>query len=275
MVGRRGKFGLKQFMSRAQAISFLALLFLAVIAALSRKVVVLITRLRNESFVRPLIYQSVVDIPDSIIFELDAVIVLGGGASKSVESPPIYTQERCDNAAQVVKKRREVEAFPKSGFNKGVNNGSTDLPVLCLSAGTAHVPQLLAKDGLPVWESTSSASYLQNEHGLSNLFVETTSYDTIGNAFFSRTTHTDVNGWRNLLIITNEFHMARTKAIFDWIFLLVEPRRGYNLSYLTSKNTGLSDDALRARSVKEKESLLSVEKFASRYRTMKDVYKNS
>jgi uncharacterized SAM-binding protein YcdF (DUF218 family) len=79
------------------------------------------------------------------------------------------------------------------------------LPILCLSAGSAHVPQLMSADGLPIRESTSSAAYLKKAHGMeSNVYVETTSYDTIGNAFYARTSHTDVNGWRRLLIVTNE-----------------------------------------------------------------------
>ena len=36
--------------------------------------------------------------------------------------------------------------------------------------------------------------------------------DTIGNAYFLRATHTDPAGWRNLVVITNEFHMPRTRC---------------------------------------------------------------
>ena len=222
------------------------------------------------------IYEFVHEIPASDILKLDAILVLGGGAPESLENPPKYTKERCDLAAQVVKKRRELEKVKTSSSRIKLDSKSmksNDLPVLCLSAGTAHVPQLLAKDGLPVWESTSSAAYLQRMHGLSNLYVETTSYDTIGNAFYTRTSHTDINGWRRLLIITSEFHMERTKAIFDWIFLAVEPNLGYNLLYLVSKNTGLDKDALQARSDKEKQSLESVHSYASRFGTLQDVYR--
>ena len=93
--------------------------------------------------------------------------------------------------------------------------------VLCLSAGTAHAPQLLSPSGLPVWEATASAAHcLRGNASLglpgvappTDVLVETTSYDTIGNAYFARVGHTDVAGWRRLLVITSDFHMERSKV---------------------------------------------------------------
>lgn len=119
--------------------------------------------------------------------DFDVILVLGGGVPSTLYEPPLYVQRRCDDAAAI----------------RGTTTTTT--PILTLSAGTAHLPQLLTKDGLPIWESTSSAAYLQQKHGIqSQLYLETTSYDTIGNAFFARTSHTDIVGWRKLLIITNE-----------------------------------------------------------------------
>jgi hypothetical protein len=40
--------------------------------------------------------------------------------------------------------------------------------------------------------------------GEEHLFVETTSYDTISNAYFARTGFTDVAGWKKVLVVTNE-----------------------------------------------------------------------
>jgi uncharacterized SAM-binding protein YcdF (DUF218 family) len=134
------------------------------------------------------LFQNPADIPDSVIRSLDAVFVLGGGAPLSLDQPPVYTQRRCDDAARV------LERTP------------APLPILCLSAGTAHVPQLLSPTGLPIWESTSSAAYLQAKYPSTrnNIYVETTSYDTIGNAFYARTSHSDIAGWKKILIVTNE-----------------------------------------------------------------------
>ena len=66
------------------------------------------------------------------------------------------------------------------------------------------MPQRLTANGLPIWESTASAAYLQSKYNLDNIYVEKTSYDTIGNAYFARTSHTDIVGWKRLLIVTNE-----------------------------------------------------------------------
>jgi len=138
------------------------------------------------------VFRKPSEVPVDILKRLDAVLVLGGGVPKSVDEPPIYVQRRCDDAAAVVNMHRG--AFSKAPL----------LSILTLSAGTAHLPQLMSEDGLPVWESTSSAAYLQKRHGMETIYVETTSYDTIGNAYYARTGHTDVNGWRRLLIVTNE-----------------------------------------------------------------------
>lgn len=140
------------------------------------------------------VFSDPAEIPTLTLMSLDAILVLGGGRPSKLEEPPKYVQRRCDDAAAVIQRR----------ISLGNKRSKEILPILCLSAGTAHMPQLLASDGLPIWESTATAAYLEKQHGLSdNVFVETTSYDTIGNAFFARTSHTGVTGWRNLLVITN------------------------------------------------------------------------
>jgi uncharacterized SAM-binding protein YcdF (DUF218 family) len=229
----------------------------------------------NDNNTSRLRFSNPRDIPKDIVESLDAIIVLGGGVPESIDHPPVYVEKRCDDAIDIFHMRQN------------------QVPILCLSAGTAHLPQLLGSDGLPVWESTASASYLLNKGIPSHfVYVETTSYDTIGNAYYTRTTHTDINGWRKLLIITNEFHMDRTIAIFDWIFLSCsgitnegppKKRKGnksnnqssnqYELFYLDSPNVGLSSEAVHARKEREAASARTVrEKLAPTRTTLKDVY---
>lgn len=158
------------------------------------------------------LFRSAAEIPTKILAKFDAVLILGGGVPKNLQEPPVYVQRRCDDAAAVV---HRCESRPKRMTRKqqtsSLQGTSSSLPILCLSAGTAHMPQLLSADGLPIWESTSSAAYLQ-KLGLDNIYVETTSYDTIGNAFYARTSHTDLAGWKHLLIVTNEVRQTNVSC---------------------------------------------------------------
>ena len=144
-------------------------------------------------------------VPLDIARSLDAILVLGGGAPSSISSPPEYVKCRCEAAAKIV--LTVMESASDQDHTNDLLSSTLQPAILCLSAGTAHLPQLLSKDGLPIWESTASASYiLQNYPAItpSRVFAETTSYDTISNAFFARTSFTDIVGWKRLLIVTNE-----------------------------------------------------------------------
>lgn len=207
------------------------------------------------------VYKNPSEIPDKILKSFDAVLILGGGRPISLNLPPSYVVKRCDLVVEIVKKYKQM-------------NQGNFLPLLTLSAGTAHVPQFINQDGSPLYESTSSAAYLIDilgEEYAPSIFLETTSYDTIGNAYFSRTSHTDITGWRKLLIITSEFHMKRTIAIFDWIFG-IDPDQ-YELFYLSSPDEGLSAEALVAREAKEQKSIQTVQMQSQQYQSLKSVWK--
>jgi len=191
---------------------------------------------------------------------VDAILVVGGGRPRSRTLPTPWVVSRCDLAAQAFNSLKKDE-----------------LQILTLSAGTAHVPQLLNHRGLPVWESESSALYLIDHHGISTRQVkmETSSYDTIGNAYFARTSFCDVYTWKKLLIITSEFHMPRCRAIFDWIFNVPSakdgPKPGYKLFFIASPNTGLSQEIVEARKGHEEKGRRRVNNLARNLSTLPKV----
>jgi uncharacterized SAM-binding protein YcdF (DUF218 family) len=46
------------------------------------------------------------------------------------------------------------------------------------------------------------------------------SYDTVGNAYFSLAIHALPAGWRRLAVVTSDFHMPRSRALFAGVYRL-------------------------------------------------------
>jgi hypothetical protein len=180
--------------------------------------------------------------------EFDAVLIPGGGLTPSGVLTP-FVRARLDRALA----------------------HSADL-YIPLSAGTTHLPPALDSRGYPIFESIPAAQYL-HERGVpkSRILAETCSYDTIGNAFFARTVHTDPRGLRRLLIVNSEFHMPRTEAIFRWVFGAA-PDCGYDLAFEASEDIGLSPESLKARAERESASLAQVWGLASNIVTLSGIH---
>lgn len=176
---------------------------------------------------------------------IDAIVVPGGGSQRDEQpsSLPPWTRRRLDAA---------IAAFCRARSERCSEQGPGSLPtIVLLSAGTTHRPTYINQNGWPVQEATSAALYiLETEPSIPAecILREATSLDTIGNAYFLRTQHTDVAGWRRLLIITSEFHMPRTAAVFRFVFNachrgLASPDAddgdGYKLTFTSVSDEGL------------------------------------
>ncbi len=176
----------------------------------------------------------------------DAVIVPGGGVGPSGKLPP-WVENRLDKALELA-------------------NGA---PIITLSAGTPHKPPPYDERGRPILEAVAEAEYLREQGYPSDLlFTETASYDTIGNAYFVRVIHTDPAGFRKLMVVTSEFHMPRTEALFRWIFQLTPVDASYQLNFQSVPDFGMERDILEARRQKETRSLASIPKLAEQHRTL-------
>lgn len=181
--------------------------------------------------------------------EFDAILIPGGGLTKSGELTP-FVRARLDQAL-----RHSADFY------------------IPLSGGTPHHPLPLDTRGYPIFEAIPAAQYL-HEGGVAKgqILPETSSYDTIGNAFFARTLHTDVRGLRRLLIVNSAFHTPRTEAIFRWIFGVV-PDGGYHLTFECTGDDGIAPEALAARAARETASLNTVRDLAARLSTLNDLHR--
>jgi hypothetical protein len=185
--------------------------------------------------------------------DYDAILILGGGIKNNIELPP-WVQNRFDRALEIHR----------------------DQYIIALSGGTTHKPPPLDTEGFPVFESFVGADYLMRKGVEARLILcETASYDTIGNAYFSRVIHVDPGGFKHLLIITSSSHMPRTKAIFQWVYSL-KARCGqndYKLFFEAVPDRGMDEELLKLRIQKEKKSLENVIALTKKLRTFKDFHK--
>jgi len=168
------------------------------------------------------------------VTQFHAILVPGGGLLKNGRLPS-WTKRRLDLA---------IERHNAKGY------------IIALSAGTVYKPPPLNGKGFPLFESVAAAEYLA-ARGINpkRILTEKCSYDTIGNAYFSRVIHTEPRGWSRLLVITSAFHMPRTRAIFEWVYSLTPLPLPVELAFEATSDTGLEQGLLKLRIEKEKRGL--------------------
>lgn len=173
----------------------------------------------------------------------DAVLIPGGGVDPGTGEVRPWVAARFDVALRF---DRDASYF------------------IPLSRGTTHKPPPRNSRGFPFDESSAGAAYLLR-NGLSDparILLDAWSVDTIGNAFYSRQMLAEPMNMRSLVVVTNEFHMPRTRAIFEWIFALPamdgsSPR--FSLEFCTAPNVGLNSQDVQARVSRELASLKVLE----------------
>jgi len=176
----------------------------------------------------------------------DAILIPGGGL-RSAAAPPPWVRRRLDRAVEL---------------------GRDEL-LICLSAGTTHRPPPQDAAGFPAVESVVSARYLiARGVDARRVLTETCSLDTIGNAYFTRVIHTDPRRLCRLLVITSDFHMPRTRAVFEWVFGLPGGAGPYELAFEAVPAEGIAPDALAERTARERAGLDNVRRLAGRLRTL-------
>lgn len=182
--------------------------------------------------------------------EYDAILILGGGVRDGGVLPP-WVQQRFDHALA----------------------RQTGEPLIALSAGTVHRPPPLDVAGYPIFESVAGAAYLM-QRGIppAQILTETSSYDTIGNAYFSRVIHIAPRGFRRLLVITSAFHMPRSECIFSWVYALDAAPETYHLEFESVPDAGLDESSLALRVEREQRSLDGLPRTMAHIQTLSDLH---
>jgi uncharacterized SAM-binding protein YcdF (DUF218 family) len=205
------------------------------------------------------------DSSGSVPGRIEAVVVPGGGVRANGDLPP-WVIARFDAAMRIPANLRHC--------------------IVALSAGTFHRPPPRDQNGFPITEARAGAAYLMYSGvNASQILTEDLSLDTIGNAFWLRLLHTEPRRWRRLHIVTNQFHMARTRFIFELVFGLPmhdnevswvgwRDNAPYEMTFDAVENVGLVDDVLSERERREAASLEALKRGpVSRVRSMQDLHR--
>jgi len=165
----------------------------------------------------------------------DAVIILGGGVLDN-GSLPVWVIRRIQKALDFKDKTKYFITSSAYTINKKPVINQLGFPV----NESVKMGELLVKAGI-------------NE---SRILTERWSHDTIGNAYFTRLIHVDQLNLKKLLIITSEFHMPRSKAIFEWIFGLNNSfPKPYKLYFESVSDKKINSKIIIPRIEKEQRSL--------------------
>jgi uncharacterized SAM-binding protein YcdF (DUF218 family) len=207
--------------------------------------------------------------------KLDAIIVVAGGFTADNKRLPIWVLERLDYCAKRYKEEEDDD-----------NNR----PYITIAgSATPHKEPPLQKGGFVYHESTMMAEYLIDEHDIDprKILKDTASMDTIGNAYFTRYVHAVPRGWKNVEVVTSNFHMRRVKAAFEWVWgmpITIENNSYDNnnnnnnnnsstsstlteITFVSTKDVGLSEQTLLAREQREIESERALLENAKKYDT--------
>ncbi|KAF4678307.1 hypothetical protein FOL47_000036 [Perkinsus chesapeaki] len=185
----------------------------------------------------------------------DLVIVLSGGLDANGEPHP-WVLNRLDYAAEYFCNKTRY--------------------FLVTSRGTPHKPPPIdSRTGFPIDEALVGANYLNKVKGIpaEKILMDTWSLDTVGNAFFALVAHCQPRGFTRLVVITSEFHMDRSRVIFEHLRFALD-MTDLTIRYISVPDVGMTDDMLEARRLKERGSLATLRtEVLPSIRTPEDVHR--
>jgi vancomycin permeability regulator SanA len=166
---------------------------------------------------------------------LDLIIIMAGGLDDNGDLYP-WVKQRLDQAISMFKRKPTL--------------------ILCTGGGTYHKPPILNEEKYVIHESTACAEYLiANGVDPAHIIREWASYDTIASVYFSLLWCVLPRQLKSICVITSEFHMGRTKKLFQWIFGI---HGDYQFVFIAVNNGSMPESILRVRQKRERASLESI-----------------
>lgn len=200
-------------------------------------------------------YQDDIINVDLTNYDQDYILVLAGGLDNLGRNHP-WVKDRLDVA------HRLYQIRPRK--------------IIILGGGTYHKPPHLNREKFVIHESTMGAKYLIDlgvDPG--DLYREWGSYDTIANGFFSLLNFVIPLGINKLLVITSDFHLPRSEAIFNWVYglwnksiLSHHQQRPVDLDFLEVSTKYLDNEIIEARANREERSLITLKQIIERIDTL-------
>ncbi len=131
--------------------------------------------------------------------KIEHIFVLAGG-QLSTGCVNMWVKERLDISLKIANQN-----------NKSI--------IYCLGGGTYHKNPILNIYGHVIHESKSCSNYLiKSGFDPKRIKREWSSYDTIANGFFACTNFIIPLKIKDFVLITSEFHMERSKVIFNFFY---------------------------------------------------------
>lgn len=140
----------------------------------------------------------------------DAIIILAGGVNYDGTLP----------------------SNPKLRVEKGVELYNQGKAKKIIMSGAYGFWLDWLKKAPPIHEAEAMKTYalslgVPNE----NVLMEEDSKDTLGNAYFVKVSILEKNNWKNIIVVTSDYHLPRAKIIFDTVL-----GPDYTIEYVESKN---------------------------------------
>lgn len=88
------------------------------------------------------------------------------------------------------------------------------------------------------------------------ILKEESSKDTVSNAYFTRIEFLEPNNWKNVILVTSDYHMPRSKYIFEKVL-----GPDYQIECVASPS-GLSEQDFKSHVEREAKTMVTLKKFA-------------